>query len=210
MARALHIQASPRGAESFSSRVAEGFLQAYLRSHPGAKVEKLDVFGDELPVFEAPAAEAKYSLLAGEKPTGHAARAWKRVIAVVDQLKAADLVLIPAPMWNFAIPYPLKQWVDVIVQPALTFSYSPEEGYKGLITGKLAVLILARGGDYSPGSGYEAHDMQQPYLEFILGFIGFTDIRTITVQPTLQAGPEIGRQKLDQAIAEATELAGRL
>jgi FMN-dependent NADH-azoreductase len=210
MARVLHVQASPRGAESFSRRAAEQFIEAYLESHPGAEIDVLDVFADALPRFDAPAAKAKYSVLAGQEPADDAARAWKAVIDVVDRLKAADLVLISSAMWNFSIPYRLKQWVDVIVQPALSFSYSPQEGYKGLITGKPAVLILARGGDYSPGSGYEAFDFQKPYLESILGLIGFESIRTIIVQPTLQGGPDVGRQKLDRALAEAAELATSL
>lgn len=210
MARLLHVQASPRGPESFSARAAEAFVKAYLQGHPQAEVETLEVFAADLPAFDAPAAKAKYSVLAGEEPTDETARVWKRVVEVVDQLKAADVVLISSPMWNFGIPYRLKQWVDVIVQPALTFSYSPEQGYQGLITGRAAVLILARGGDYSSGSGYEKYDMQKPYLDAVLRFIGFADVRSVIVQPTLQGGPDVGRQELDHAVAEAADLAQRV
>lgn len=119
MARVLHVKASPRGRESLSNRVAEAFLEAYVEGHPGAEVETLDLFAAGLPVFDAPAAKAKYSVLAGQEPVGDAAGVWKRVLEAVDQLKAADVVLISSPMWNFGIPYAFKQWLDVIVQPTL-------------------------------------------------------------------------------------------
>lgn len=206
----LHVQSSPRGQESFSIRAAREFLAALQERHPNAKAETLDLFAADIPAFTAPETKAKYAVLSGQQPKDAAGRAWKRVIQAVERFKSADLIAISAPMWNFSIPHRLKDYIDVIVQPALTFSYSPQSGYTGLVTGKPAVLILARGGDYSPGSGAEALDMQKPYLEAILRFIGFTDVRSIIVQPTLMAGPEVARQKLDQAIAEAKALAAEL
>ncbi len=88
-------------------------------------------------------------------------------------------------MWNFGIPYKLKHYIDVLTQPGLTFSYSPSEGYKGLVTGKPAAVVYARGGSYPPGSGAEGMDFQKSYFETLLKFIGFTDIRPIVVEPTL-------------------------
>lgn len=61
-------------------------------------------------------------------------------------------------------------------QPTYTFSYSPKEGYRGLVTDKRAVLVYARGGEYPPGTDGEAFDLQKRYMETILGFIGFSDI----------------------------------
>lgn len=210
MARVLHIQSSPRGGESFSIRLAGEFLAAYRQAHPHDTIETLDLFAVDIPVFTAPQAKAKYAVLAGETPMDEAGRAWKEVIEAIDHLKSADLIVISAPMWNFSIPHRLKAYIDVIVQPGLTFSYSPQEGYAGLLTGKKAVLLLARGGDYSPGSGAEQLDMQKPYLEHILAFMGIADIRTIIVQPTLMGGPEVAEETLAQAVAEARALAAKL
>ena len=96
-----------------------------------------------------------------------------------------------------------KQFIDVIVQPGLAFSFSPDTGYKGLITGKPIVVVYARGGAYGPGTGMEGYDAQSTYLKQVLGFIGFTDIKEIFVEPTMAAK--------DDAIAgakkKATELA---
>src|SRR5512141_2414129 len=114
------------------------------------------------------------------------ARAWQHVVETVDRFKSADKVLVSSPMWNFGIPYRLKQYIDVIVQPSLTVAYSPEKGYTGLVTGRPMMLLLARGGVYRPGNPLETFDFQETYLRSIFGFIGFTDIRSVVIQGTLQ------------------------
>ncbi len=207
--RILHIQASPR-MESYSSRLAKAFLDAYLAAHPLSGLETLNVFLADLPPFEAPAAAAKYAVMEGQEPRNEAQRAWKEVIRIIDHFKAADMLVVSSPMWNFGIPYKLKQYIDILVQPRLAFKYTPDEGYKGLITGRSAVLLLARGGEYPPGTQGEKFDMQKPYLELILRFIGFTDIRTIITENTLAKGPEAAEAGLAKAIAQAKELAKQI
>lgn len=206
MPKILHLQASPR-AESFSAKVAGEFMQAFLESHPAWEAQTLDLFEAELPEFAAPAASAKYAVMGGAAPADEAARAWKRVIEVVDQLTSSGALVISTPMWNFSIPYRLKHYIDLIVQPGLTFSFSPETGYAGLVTGRAAVLILARGGEYPPGADAGEMDMQRPYLEWILGFIGFTDVRTVLIEPTLHGGPAVAEDKTAQAVAEVRKIA---
>lgn len=206
MARLLHIQASPRGDQSFSIRLAQAFLQRYAELHPDDIVDTLALFEEDLPLFDAPAAKAKYAVLNGERPAGKEAKVWAEVIAVADRFKAADKLMISAPMWNFSIPYRLKQYIDIIVQPAITFSYSPETGYTGLVTGRPAALLLARGGEYLAGTPSEGYDQQRPYLETILRFIGFADITAVTVQPTL-SGAEAADRALMEALPRARVLA---
>jgi len=110
------------------------------------------------------------------------------------------------PMWNFGIPYRLKHYLDVLIQPTYTFSFSPAEGYKGLVTGKPMLIVYARGGDYSSPDA-RAADFQQRYLDTAFGFIGFAHIRSLMVQPTLQGGSELAAKKRDAAIAEAKAMA---
>jgi len=211
MARVLHIQASPMQQLSFSRRVAEAFLERYRRDHPGDEVRTVDLAKERLPAFDFPMASAKYKILHGRPPSKEEARVWKAVEEMIARFKEADKLVVSSPMWNFGIPYALKQYLDVIVQPTYTFSYSPEEGYKGLVTGRPALLILARGGSYGPGSGAgagaEAMDFQRPYLEAILRFMGFTAIETILVEPTLAGGPKAAEETLKKAIAEAEKKA---
>jgi FMN-dependent NADH-azoreductase len=199
----LYIQTSPRGDESYSVRAARAFLQEFGRAHPQWRVDHIDLAADCIPAFTAPAAKAKYTVLNGQMPADEAGWAWKDVFNLIDRFKSADAYLISSPMWNFGLPYRLKQYIDNLVQPALTFSYSPQTGYKGLVTGKPAVLVLARGGSYGSDP---ASDFQRPYLEMILRFIGFTDIRSVLIEPTL-AGVEPAEKALQQAIGQARELA---
>lgn len=199
----LYIQTSPRGQESFSIRAAGAFLEEFCPRHPQWRVDHIDLASDNIPPFNAPAAKAKYTVMNGQAPADRAGWAWKDVFNLIDRFKLADAYLISSPMWNYGVPYRLKQYIDNLVQPGLTFSYSPQTGYKGLVTGKPAVLMLARGGSYGSDP---ASDFQRPYLEMILRFIGFTDIRTVLIEPTL-AGPELAEKALQQAIVQARELA---
>ena len=80
----------------------------------------------------------------------------------------ADRVLISSPMWNFGVPYKLKQWFDLIVQPGLTFTFSPAEGYRGLLKDRPTIVILASGSDFVTGMNRGRVDMATPYLRDIL------------------------------------------
>jgi FMN-dependent NADH-azoreductase len=195
---------------SYSLRGARAFLDAYRAAHPKDTVDTLDVFSDAVPPFTFLEAAAKYAVLHGKQPSGEEARAWRTVEAVIERFKAADRYLVSSPMWNFGIPYRLKQFFDVIVQPTYTFSYSPETGYTGLVTGKRAVLVLARGGAYGPGSGGEALDHQRPYLETILSFMGVTDVQAVVIEPTLMGGPDTAADAAEAACEEAREIARAL
>ena len=203
----LHIQASPTKERSFSLRVARAFLESYLASHPKDAVKSVDVFDGTLPEFGISEVSAKYKILRGKPYTPSDAKAWEGVAATIANFTGADKYVFSSAMWNFGIPYMLKKYIDLLIQPGHTFSFSPSAGYQGLVTGKPAMLILARGGAYGPGSGAEAYDFQRPYLETVLRFIGFTNIDTILVEPTLAGGPERGEEVLKKAIGLAREKA---
>jgi FMN-dependent NADH-azoreductase len=166
----------------------------------------INLFKKDLPSFDGLAVQAKYTILHGLKHTPEERAAWKKVEEVIAEFKSADKYVMAVPMWNFGIPYRLKQYLDIIVQPGYTFSYSPQEGYKGLVLGKPIFVSYSRGGAYEKGSAAEAFDLQTKYLQLALGFIGFTDIRTLVVEPTL-AGPDVAKQKREEAIAKAKEMA---
>ncbi len=206
MAKLLHILASPR-VESYSTRVAKAFLDSYRQARPDDHIEVLDLFQADIPPFHAPQAKAKYAVMAGQTPRDEAEAAWQPVIKTINHFKGFDKYVLSSPMWNFGVPYRLKQYIDVIVQPSLTVAYSPEKGYTGLVTGRPLMLILARGGVYQTGNPCETFDFQETYLRGIFGFIGFTDIRTIYIQGTLQNKPEQVEADTRKAIAEASDAA---
>ncbi len=183
MARLLYIEASPRKNRSTSIELAGIFRDTYLNAHPGDEIRSINLWNLTLPEINGEVLNAKYALLHGLKPTVKEAEAWQDIVRVVDQFKAADKYIFGVPMWNFGIPYKLKHYLDIIVQPGYTFSFSPEAGYAGLVTGKPAAVIYARGGSYTGDAA--VMDMQKSYMELVLRFIGITDIRSVVAQPTL-------------------------
>jgi FMN-dependent NADH-azoreductase len=202
MSKILYIEVSPRKDRSASIEVAQSFLKAYQDENTVNQTETLDLWELKLPEFNGDTINAKYRVMHGEDPNSEEIAAWEAITKYADQFKAADHYLISTPMWNFSIPYKLKHYIDIISQPGLTWAFSPEEGYQGLVTGKSATLILARGGEYSSSDELAAMDFQKSYLEMILGFIGITEIKTILIEPTL-IDPETKTQAILSAIEQA-------
>ncbi|MCK5001100.1 MAG: NAD(P)H-dependent oxidoreductase, partial [Anaerohalosphaera sp.] len=132
--------------------------------------------------------------------------AWSVVERIIGQFTGADKFLVSVPMWNFSVPYRLKQYLDIIMQPGYTFG-ADENGYFGLVKDKPIAIIYARGGEYRPGSDREAFDMQKKYLELAFGMMGFAGINSIVVEPTLQGGPETTEKIMQAAIEQAQKLA---
>jgi FMN-dependent NADH-azoreductase len=205
MAKLLHIQASPRGNRSASLAVAARFVEFDRIAHPGDTVETLDLWQTDLPEINGATLEAIYTGKRGQPQSLEHLQVWQAIVRVADHFKSADKYLVSLPMWNFSIPYKLKHCIDLLVQRGLTFSFTPEEGYKGLVTGKPLVAVYARGGAYRPGSGAEGWDQQSTYLRHILGFIGFTDIREIFVEPT-EASPTSREEAVAAASRQAADM----
>lgn len=201
MTKLLHIQSSPRRDRSASIEVANEFINTYQAANHDHIVETLDLWQTDLPEFNSATIDAKYAVLHGQSQTPEQVTAWNEVVKIADHLKSADKLVLSLPMWNFSIPYKLKHYLDILAQPGLTFSFTLEEGYKGLVTGKPLVVIYARGGAYAPGTGAEAYDQQSNYVRQFFGFIGFTDIREIFVEPTLSPIKDaaLAKAKLDAA-----------
>lgn len=205
MAKLLYIESSPRKDRSKSILVARAFLDAYEQAHPDDEVETLDLWKTSLPEFDGFTIDAKYQVLHGQAHSAEQAAAWEAVVDVCNAFKAADKYLLSVPMWNFGIPYKLKHFIDVITQPGQTFSFSPDTGYTGLVTGKPILVTYARGGAYAADET-KGMDFQKTYIELLLGFIGFTDVESIVVEPTLGASDDVAAVER-AAIARAQELA---
>ena len=187
--------------------VADAFVEAYSRKNPDDEIVTMNLFDADMPAFDGLAVTAKYTILHGKEHTDEELEAWRGIEEVIDDFKAADKYVLAVPMWNFGIPYRLKQYIDILVQPGYTFSFSPEEGYEGLVCGKPLFVAYARGGEYEAGTDAEAFDMQRKYIEMIFGFMGITDIRPVIVEPTLMGGPDVARDRLEQAVETARGLA---
>lgn len=210
MSNVLYIEASPRETRSLSSRVAAAFIEEYRERDPTALIDHLKLFDDPLPEFDREAVDQKMrqivALIAGEgaiEPIGK----WAQVVREIDRLKRADKLVISSPMWNFSIPYRLKLYFDIVVQPGLTFYVDGAGVYRGLVCGKPLQLILASGSAYADRfperRDGEKTDFQRAYLEHIARFIGFEDIRVIKIQPTLGAAADDLPAMLDAFSGEA-------
>jgi FMN-dependent NADH-azoreductase len=104
---------------------------------------------------------------------------------MVIRLALGDRVLISTPMWNFGIPYKLKQYFDPIVQPGLTFSFDPSRGDSPLLRTRPTLVIPASGGDFVTGMNRGRTDMATRYLRDVLRFIGLRDLRCVLIGPTV-------------------------
>ena len=98
-------------------------------------------------------------------------------------------------MWNAGIPYILKQFIDVVSQPGMVFSFDPELGYTGLVTGRKAAVVYTSA-VYGPGRPPSfGSDFQAPYLRDWLNWAGIADVTEIAFRPNLAtADAETGRQ----------------
>ena len=208
MAKLLYIESSPRKERSSSIAVANAFLDVYRASNPNDEVETVDLWNAGLPEFDGFTIDAKYQVLHGQEFTAEQAQAWQRVTNLIDDFKSADKYVFSLPMWNFGIPYKLKHYIDLIAQPGQTFSFDPETGYSGLVTGKPAAVIYARGGAYSDDAT-QGLDFQKTYMDLLLGFIGFEDIHSILIEPTLGDAESV-RSVRELAARKAAELAKTL
>jgi len=206
MSKLLYIQASPRVQRSHSIAVADAFIESYERAHLDDKIVTLNLFDSPLPSFDGPAVQAKYAILHGQLHSKKEEQVWKNVEEVIEQFTSADKYVLAVPMWNFSVPYRLKQYIDLLVQPGYTFGYSENTGYQGLVVGKPMLAVYARGGEYPAGSGTEAFDLQTKYIELIFGFIGFQNIRSVIIEPTLQGGPDVAEAKRQEAIKKVKEI----
>lgn len=200
MKRLLHIVATPREEESRTLQVSRVFLEAFQEKHPDWLIDELDLGKEELPPLSPKSVSGKYVLLDGKDLYGSLKETWNEIVQHIDRFKTADFFLISSPMWNFSIPYMLKHYIDLIVQPRYLFRYRKGGTTEGLIVGKKMVVITSRGGQY--GGQKQEFDHQEPYLRTIFGFVGISDMYFIRAEP-MDMGEEVRREK----IAEAQKLA---
>ena len=204
MTRLLYINASPRS-DSVSERAARLFLDA-LKDN--VDMQRIDLFQTDLPEVTDELTSAKVKFIMGMELTTEEERQWATVMSMVEQLKTADYYLMAVPMWNFGLPYKLKQYIDLVNHPNLTFSRD-EAGPRGLVEGG-ATVIYSRGGDYSPKNGKpDPLDFQSTYFNAWLSSIGISPVTEILVQNTM-FGPDAVKDALDAVSEQLQSLAGDL
>ncbi|MBD2677986.1 MULTISPECIES: NAD(P)H-dependent oxidoreductase [Nostoc] len=196
MANILHIDSSPRSERSHSRELSKEFITAWKAAHPEDAIAYRDLGRHPVPHVDEPWIAAAFS--PPETHTPELAEALRISDELIDEFLAADRYVFGVPMYNLNIPSTFKAYIDQIVRVNKTFAVDAQGGYKGLVEGKKAVIITARGGNFSPTSPLAAYDFQEPYLRTIFAFIGLTDIQFINAN-SLNEGDATRTESLAEA-----------
>jgi FMN-dependent NADH-azoreductase len=194
MANILVVDSAATGEASVSRKLTRALADTLQRRDPAARIVRRDVGAAPVPHLSEATVPA---IRAGLTETPEAERALALSNELIAELKAADVVVIGAPMYNFGMPSTLKAWFDHVLRAGITFRYS-EAGPEGLVTGKKAIVVEARAGLYSEGPA-AAMDSQEPHLRTLLGFMGIDDVTFVRVEK-LAFGPEAAAAAVAEAI----------
>ena len=199
MSRVLIIESSARQRDSISRQLTQQFISQWQAAHPADQVTLRDLALNPVPHLDA-------NLLGGwMKPEAQRnadeQSSLQRSNELTDELLAADVLMLAAPMYNFAIPSTLKAWLDHVLRAGVTFKYT-ETGPQGLLTGKKAYVLTARGGLYAGSTS----DHQEPYLRQVLAFVGIHDVTFIHAEG-MNLGGDFQEKGLNQAKASLSAIA---
>jgi len=190
MSNVLVIQSSILGAYSQSTKLLDTFSVEWKQKHPADNIVVRDLAADPLPVLDGEIIAA----LGGNGELNERQKAAAELsLKLIDEIKAADYVVVAVPMYNFGIPVQLKTWFDMICRAGITFSYS-ETGPQGHLTGKKVLVVTTTGGAH-PNT---ATDLALAHAQAVLSFIGLKDI-TVAYAEALNMGPESQERGLSEA-----------
>lgn len=197
----LHIDSSARK-HSLSRAVSAGFVEVWKRVNPRGEVMERDLATGLVPHVTDEWVGAMYT------PADQRSREQHMELGLSDkliaELKAADVIVIGSPMYNFSISAPLKGWIDMVMRAGETVDFT-QRPPKGLLHGKKVIVITSRGGAYAPGTPTAAFDFQEPYLRHVLTLMGLRDITFIHVDRQSH-GDEIAHQSRLAATAQIEDL----
>jgi FMN-dependent NADH-azoreductase len=171
----LRIDSSARR-NSVSRQLTESFVETWKTENPTGEVIERDLAKTDLPSITDEWTLAAHSDPATLTPAQQQTLSVSE--SLIEELLAADTIVIGAPMYNLTISAPLKAWIDQIVRIGRTVHYGPN-GPNGVLKGKKVVVLTSRGGAFRPGTPTAQYDHQEPYLRHILAFIGLTDVTFI-------------------------------
>lgn len=205
MKNLLLVTSSLLGEDSKSTKIATEFVTAWKAANGPARLVHRDLAGT-------------VPHLTGEHlaawMTAHQERSERQRVLVkesdplIEEVEAADVIVIAAPMYNFSIPSTLKAWIDHITRVGRTFHYTAN-GPEGLLKNKKVFVIAARGGIYTGDSPAKGYDFQEPYLRAILGFNGLTDVTFIHVEGQ-KLNPDAAEAGIVQARKSVNEITGSI
>ncbi|EHK2922823.1 FMN-dependent NADH-azoreductase [Vibrio parahaemolyticus] len=194
MSRVLALKSSILGDYSQSNKLVEDFIKNVDQD----KVTVRDLAANPLPVLDFAVATA---LRATEDLSQEQQEVVDLSDTLIEEVKAADTLVIAAPMYNFTIPTQLKNWIDLIARAGVTFKYT-ENGVQGLIEGKKAIVVTTRGGIHKDSPT----DNVTPYLRTVLGFVGITDVEFVYAE-ALNMGEDAASKGISEAQSQLATMA---
>lgn len=200
MSKLLYVKASPRGDKSVSIQIANEFVSSYKESHKDSTVEEVELWNAGLPEFDGDSSAAKMSFF-GESPMSSKQKAcYKRMMEIFEQFNSADEYIFAIPLWNFGIPYKLKQYVDILTMPGTLFDFDPEKGYIGLLKGKKATAVYTAA-ILMPGlsKSYGSDHATEHFTDW-LNFAGVEDVTNIWFYGNKMLAGEDREKELKKAI----------
>ena len=194
MSRVLALKSSILGDYSQSNKLVEDFIKNVDQD----KLTVRDLAANPLPVLD-------FSVATALRATEDLSQEQQAVVdlsdTLIEEIKAADTLVIAAPMYNFTIPTQLKNWIDLIARAGVTFKYT-ENGVQGLIEGKKAIVITTRGGIHKDSPT----DNVTPYLRTVLGFVGITDVEFVYAE-ALNMGEDAAAKGISEAQSQLATMA---
>jgi len=197
----LHVDASILGQGSVSRQVSAAIVENLVKADPGLTVVYRDLTADPLPHLTPGNLPGAHPLSALAPDNSAERRASE---AVLDEFLAADIVVIGAPMYNFAVPSQLKAWIDRLLVPGKTFTYG-ETGPVGLADDKRVILAISRGNIYGDESPNAAAEHAEAWLRTTFQFIGVQP--EVIIAEGVQRGPDVRAAAIDTALETALRLA---
>jgi FMN-dependent NADH-azoreductase len=182
----LHIQSSPRGDKSKSIALTSAFLSASRKVFPAIDEDVLNVWNQNLPKFDTASIGAKYKAINHQPMTDAETRTWNRILELISRFQRANRIVLGLPMWNFSIPYKLKQLIDLTAQRNYLFTYDGKQ-YGPLLNIPKALVVYTRGSAYRENTPIPpSFDHQAPYIDFWLRMIGVREVRSLVVDNVFQ------------------------
>jgi len=199
MSHLLVINSSAAGRDSVSRVLVADAVGKLLEADPGVHVTHRDLGENPPPHLISQTLNG----VRGTATTDIEFAARRLSDELIGELKAADTIVIGAPMYNFSVPTTLRAWFDHVLRAGVTFKYV-DGAVRGLLGGKRVIVIESRGGLYSEGPA-QAIDFQEPYLRHLLGFIGITDVTFVRAEK-IGYGPQARTAAIEGAKAQISEV----
>ncbi|KPH77387.1 FMN-dependent NADH-azoreductase [Bosea vaviloviae] len=207
MTRILRIDSSARDSGSISRLVGDHLEARLVTTLPDTRIARRDLASTPLPHISNPTITGYYT--PADQMTAELHDATALSDELIQELRSAEVLILTVPMYNFSIPSALKAWIDQVVRIGHTFSYDGVR-FSGLLTGKRAYVICAYGASgYAAGGAFSAANFVDPYLRFLLSFLGIEDVTFVAVEATtageatLAANVDAAKRAINSALEAA-------